>query len=93
MANIQSTQAFYALTLEQPSAPTAAVACNVIPGLRSGDQQILEACGQQLILYRVDESEDRSQRRLIQIASHGAFGIIRGLASFRIPGTATGKYT
>lgn len=91
MANVQQTQAFYALTLEAPSAPTAAVLCNVIPGLKAGDQQIFEARGQHVLLHRITESADRSERKITTVCDQDVFGIIRGVAAFRIPATATGK--
>lgn len=92
MANVQQTQAFYALTLEAPSAPTAAVLCNVIPGLKTGDQQIFEARGQRVLLHRITESADRTERKITTVCDQDAFGIIRGVAAFRIPATATGKH-
>lgn len=92
MANIQSSQAFYALTLEAPSAPTASVTCNVIPGLKQQDQQIFEARGQRLLLHRITENEDRTEVKVTTVCEQDAFGIIRGVSAFRIPGTATGKF-
>lgn len=91
MANVQQTQAFYALTLEAPSAPTAAVLCNVIPGLKAGDQQIFEARGQHVLLHRITESADRTERKITTVCDQDVFGIVRGVAAFRIPATATGK--
>ncbi|WPH03421.1 Hypothetical protein R9X50_00630100 [Acrodontium crateriforme] len=87
MANIQSTQAFYSLTLEAPSAPTAAVICNAIPGLKASDQQIFEARGQRIYLHRIIEENDRTVIKLQTIAEQDVFGIVRGVAAFRIPGT------
>lgn len=92
MANIQSSQAFYSLTLEAPSAPTASCTCNVIPGLKQQDQQIFEARGQRLLLHRINESDDRSEVKVTTVCEQDAFGIIRGVSAFRIPGTATGKF-
>lgn len=91
MANVQQTQAFYALTLEQPSAPSAAVLCNVIPGLKAGDQQIFEARGQHILLHRITENADRTERKVTTVCDQDVFGIVRGVAAFRIPGTSTGK--
>lgn len=91
MANVQQTQAFYALTLEQPSAPTAAVLCNVIPGRKAGDQQIFEARGQHVSLSVVAESADRTERKVTTVVDQDVFGIVRGVAAFRIPGTAQGE--
>lgn len=93
MANIQSSQAFYALTLEPSSAPTAAVTCNVIPGLKSQDQQIFEARGTRILLKRVVESEDRMAITVKTILEQDTFSIVRGVSAFRIPGTTTGTST
>jgi splicing factor 3B subunit 3 len=89
MANIQTTQTFYALTLEAGSAPTSAVTCNVIPGLKSTDQQIFEARGERLYLHRVVENEERTEVKLSTLLEHDAFGTIRGLSAFRVPATTT----
>lgn len=91
MANVQSTQAFYSLTLAPPSAPTAAVICNAIPGLKLQDQQIFEARGQRLTLSRIIENEDRTEIKVSTVLDQEVFGIVRGVAAFRIPGTSTGK--
>lgn len=92
MANIQQTQAFYGLTLEPPSSPTASVLCNVIPGLKAGDQQIFEARGQRIALHRISENQDRTERKITTVLEQDVFGIVRGVATSRIPGTSTGKY-
>ncbi|KAK4505746.1 hypothetical protein PRZ48_003711 [Zasmidium cellare] len=89
MANIQQTQAFYGLTLEPPSAPTASVLCNVIPGLKAGDQQIFEARGQRIALHRISENADRTERKFTTVLEQDVFGIVRGVATSRIPGTST----
>lgn len=91
MANIQSTQAFYSLTLEASSAVTAACICNVIPGLKSQDQQIFEARGQRICLKRIHENEDRSEVRVETVLEQDCFGIIRGVGALRIPGTSQGE--
>ena len=91
MANIQQTQAFYSLTLEPSSAATAACTCNVIPGLKQQDQQIFEARGQRLYLHRIVENEDRTEVKVSTFLEQDVFGIVRGVSSFRIPGTPTGK--
>lgn len=90
MANIQQTQAFYSLTLEPSSAPTAAVTCNAIPGLKTQDQQIFEARGSRIYLHRIVENEERTEVKLSTVAEQDVFGIIRGVTAFRIPGTPTG---
>ena len=91
MANIQSTQAFYSLTLEASSATQSAVTCNVIPGLKTQDQQIFEACGQRIRVRRIHENADRSEVRVSTVVEQDVFGIVRGVSAFRIPGTSTGK--
>jgi len=93
MANVQSTQAFYSLTLEPSSAPTAAVTCNAIPGLKNQDQQIFEARGQRIYLSRIIENDDRTEVKVSTVLDQDVFGIVRGVAAFRIPGTATGTFT
>lgn len=92
MANIQSSQAFYSLTLEPASAVTAAVTCNVIPGLKQQDQQIFEARGQHIVLHRLYENEDRTDVKVRTFLDQDVFGIVRGVAAFRIPGTSTGEF-
>ena len=90
MANIQQTQAFYSLTLEPSSAPTAAVVCNAIPGLKQQDQQIFEARGQRIYLHRILENADRTEVTVSTVLEQDVFGIVRGGSAFRIPGTPTG---
>ncbi|KAK4631909.1 Pre-mRNA-splicing factor rse1 [Fulvia fulva] len=89
MANVQQTQAFYGLTLEQASAPTSAILCNAIPGLKTADQQIFEARGQHISLHRITESADRTERTVTTVLDQDVFGIVRGVTAFRIPGTST----
>lgn len=93
MANTQQTQAFYGLTLEPPSAPTAAVLCNVIPGLKAGDQQIFEARGSRIALHRITENSDRTERKITTVLEQDVFGIVRGVSACKVPGTSTGQYT
>lgn len=90
MSNVQQSQAFYSLTLEASSAPTAAVTCNAIPGLKNQDQQIFEARGQRIYLHRITENGDRTVVKVSTVVDQDVFGIIRGVAAFRIPGTPTG---
>lgn len=92
MANIQQTQAFYGLTLEPPSAPTAAILCNVIPGLKSSDQQIFEARGSRIAIHRITENADRTERKITTVLEQDVFGIVRGVAVCRVPGMSTGKF-
>ncbi|KAK3075411.1 pre-mRNA-splicing factor rse1 [Teratosphaeriaceae sp. CCFEE 6253] len=89
MSNVQQNQAFYSLTLQAPSAVTAACTCNSVPGLKTQDQQIFEARGQRIYLHRITENEDRSEVKLVTVCDQDVFGTIRGVTSFRIPGTAT----
>lgn len=91
MANTQSSQAFYNVTLEASSAVTDACACNAIPGLRLQDQQIFEARGTKIYLHQIVENKDRSDVKLSTLVEHDVFGIVRGLSAFRIPGTSVGK--
>ncbi|KAK5116447.1 hypothetical protein LTR62_007995 [Meristemomyces frigidus] len=89
MANVQTTQAFYSLTLSPPSAPTAACTTNSIPGLKNQDQQIFEARGSSIYLHYIRENQDKTEVKMETVCSQDCFGIIRGVTSFRIPGTAT----
>jgi splicing factor 3B subunit 3 len=90
MANTQSTQAFYSLTLEAGSAPTAACLCNVIPGLKATDQQIFEARGERVYLRRVIKHEDGGAS-VETVLEHDVFSIVRAVGAFKIPGTKEGK--
>lgn len=91
MSNIQQTQAFYGLTLQGSSAPTAACTCNVIPTAKMQDQQIFEARGQHLLLHRIVENEDRTEVKVSTFLEQDVFGTVRGVSAFRIPGTGTGE--
>ena len=92
MANTQSTQAFYSLTLEAGSAPTAACLCNVIPGLKATDQQIFEARGERVYLRRL-VSNDQGEVKAETLLEHHVFSIVRGVGAFKIPGTKEGMST
>ena len=91
MANTQTSQALYSLTLEQASAVQSAVTCNVIPTLKKQDQQIFEARGSRILLHRIHENEDRTEVKMTTVLEQDCFGIIRGVSAFRIPGTSTGE--
>jgi splicing factor 3B subunit 3 len=91
MANTQSSQAFYSLTIEPSTAATAACVCNVIPGAKQQDQQIFEARGQRLYLHRILENADRTEVKVSTFLDQDVFGIVRGVSAFRIPGTSTGE--
>jgi splicing factor 3B subunit 3 len=86
MANTQATQAFYSLTLEAGSAPTAACLCNVIPGLKATDQQIFEARGERVYLRRL-VNNDQGEVKAETVLEQDVFSIIRGVGAFKIPGT------
>lgn len=83
MSNTQQTQAFYSLTLEAASAPTAACTTNSVPGLKSTDQQIFEGRGQHVLLHRIVENAD-GERSIVTIADQNVFGIVRGVAGMAI---------
>jgi len=89
MANTQATQAFYSLTLEAGSAPTAACLCNVIPGLKATDQQIFEARGERVYLRRL-VTNDQGEAKVETVLEHDVFSIVRGVGAFKIPGTKEG---
>ena len=90
MANIQSTQAFYSLTLASSTAPASAVVCNAIPSTKKAEQQIFEARGQRIYLHRIVENA-AGEVEVNTVAEQDVFGIVRGVAAFRIPGTPTGE--
>ncbi|KAF2860189.1 hypothetical protein K470DRAFT_258155 [Piedraia hortae CBS 480.64] len=88
MSNIQQTQTFYSLTLEAPSAVQSAVTCNAIPRLKRQEQQIFAARGSRLSLYRIIESEDRSEVKVETIVEQDVFATVRAVGAMRVPGTA-----
>lgn len=91
MSNTQATQAFYSLTLEPSSAPTAACMCAAIPGLKSSDQQIFEARGERVYLRRIVLGDEQTPTTVETLVEHDTFSIVRGVGAFRIPGTKEGK--
>ena len=91
MANTQATQAFYSLTLEAGSAPTAACLCNVIPGLRQTDQQIFEARGERVYLRRL--VGEHPSVTIETVLEQDVFSLVRGVGAFKIPGTNEGMST
>lgn len=93
MANFQSTQALYSLTLQNSSAADAAVTCNVIPELKASDQQIFEARGERLYLIRLRVDPESAVVELDTVHEHHTFSNVRGLCAFRVPGTETGTQT
>lgn len=76
---------FYSLTLEAPSAPTAACLCNVIPELRTTEPQLFEARGDKVYLKRLVVTDHDS--KLETILEQNVFSIVRDVGSFKIPGT------
>lgn len=90
MANVTQTQSFYSITLQAPSAPTAAVTCNAIPGLKAADQQVFEARGSRIYLHRIIENSQENGETEVKIKTvceQDTFGIVRGVSACRIPGT------
>ncbi|KAF2197785.1 hypothetical protein GQ43DRAFT_483846 [Delitschia confertaspora ATCC 74209] len=77
-----STLSMYALTLQPPSDTQQAIV-GEFTGVK-GHQQILVANGSRLTLYEVT----RLERVLKEIHTHDVFGIIRGLALFRLAGAS-----
>lgn len=76
----------YSLTLQPPTAVTQSI-LGQFAGTK--EQQIVTASGSRLTLHRpvVDEG------KIVTILSHDVFGIIRGLASFRLAGSNKGKFS
>lgn len=74
----------YSLTVQPPSATTQAI-IGQFAGTR--EQQIVTATGPLLRLSRLDPGSER----LVEMASHNVFGIIRSLCSFRIAGSSKGE--
>jgi len=73
----------YSLTIQAPTAISHAVL-----GQFSGtkEQQIVTACGSRITLNR----PDATQGKIVPILSHDVFGIIRGLAAFKLAGSNKG---
>jgi len=70
----------YSLTLQPPTAVTQAI-IGQFAGTK--DQQIVTAYGSRLTLNRPDPS----QGKIVTALSHDVFGIIRGIAAFRLAGS------
>lgn len=97
MSSILTTQAFYALTLINSSATTAAVTCHLVPRLPKLTSQILEARGSRLYLYYVKAQAAKTDAEtatvsIVTVFEQDVFSIVRGLTCFRIPGAKTGMY-
>lgn len=91
MANIHTSQVFYSLTLEAPSAPTAACLCNVIPELRTTEPQLFEARGDKVYLKRLVVTDH--EVKLETMLEQNVFSIVRDVGSFKIPGTKEGMFS
>lgn len=74
----------YALTVKQPTATQDAISGDF---LGNGKQQILTASGSRLAILEVS----RRQKGFQELYSQDVFGIIRGIAKFRIAGGTKGK--
>jgi len=79
-----SSMFMYSLTVQPPTAIT-----QTILGQFAGtkEQQIITAAGSRLTLYRPDPSLGK----IVTVLSHDVFGIIRGIAAFRLAGSNKGK--
>ncbi|RFU35793.1 hypothetical protein B7463_g614, partial [Scytalidium lignicola] len=75
-----SSMFMYSLTLTPPTAITQAI-LGQFAGTK--EQQIVTASGSRLTLHRPDPS----QGKIIPALSHDVFGIIRGIAAFRLAGS------
>ena len=80
-----SSMFMYSLTVQPSSAITQAI-LGQFAGTK--EQQIVTASGSRLTLHRPDPS----QGKIITALSHDVFGIIRGIAAFRLAGSNKGKF-
>jgi splicing factor 3B subunit 3 len=78
-----SSMFMYSLTIQPPTAISQAI-LGQFAGTK--EQQIVTACGSRLTLHR----PDATQGKITPILSHDIFGIIRGLAAFRLAGSVKG---
>ncbi|RQM08157.1 hypothetical protein DH86_00000604 [Scytalidium sp. 3C] len=76
-----SSMFMYSLTLTPPTAITQAI-LGQFAGTK--EQQIVTASGSRLTLHRPDPS----QGKILPVLSHDVFGIIRGIAAFRLAGSS-----
>jgi splicing factor 3B subunit 3 len=81
-----SNMFLYSLTLQPPTTITQAV-LGQFSGTR--EQQIVTASGSRLTLLRPDPSIGK----VVTLLSHDVFGIIRGIAAFRLAGSNKGKFS
>src|ERR1700753_117428 len=79
-----SSMFMYSLTIQPPTAISQAIL-----GQFSGtkEQQIVTACGSRLTLHK----PDATQGKITPVLSHDIFGIVRGLAAFKLAGSNKGK--
>jgi splicing factor 3B subunit 3 len=75
----------YSLTIQPPTAVSQAV-LGQFAGTK--EQQIVTACESRLTLLRLDTA----QGKILPILTHDIFGIIRGLAPFRLAGSSKGMF-
>ena len=80
-----SSMFMYSLTIQPPSAISQGILGQFAGGK---EQQIVTACGSRLTLHR----PDATQGKITPILSHDVFGIIRGLAAFRLAGSTKGEH-
>jgi splicing factor 3B subunit 3 len=80
-----SSMFMYSLTIQPPSSITSAVL-----GQFSGtkEQQIVTASGSKLTIHR----PDANQGKIVPLFTQDCFGIIRGLAAFRLAGSSKGMF-
>lgn len=93
MATILSDQAFYALTLEQSSHPTAATVCR-IANSAPREQQLVECIGQRVTIREMRKTNNEDPEVLLTtLIDVNVFGIVRAVVTLRIPGTDQGTYS
>lgn len=92
MANLHTEQAFYSLTLEPNSFPTAACICRVIPDLKAIEEQIVEARGSKIYLRRLNISKETGVVKLDTVLEEDTFSIVRAVGAYRVPGVKQGMF-
>lgn len=80
-----STLTTYALTVQPPSATQQAIVGD-FTGVPKA-QQILTASGSRLSLFELE----RGTHDLVELHTHDVFGIIRGIALYRLAGQTKGE--
>lgn len=76
----------YSLTLQPPGMITQAIVGNFNPA-KTKEQQVILAQGERLSLNTID----RKTGNFATVLSHNTFGILRSIATCRIPGTPSGE--